>query len=61
MCAGNVESSHGIPDCYVLRCEGKVIGGSGADLWKIRNTALQYPRATVAAGTVHAEKVERGS
>jgi hypothetical protein len=38
-----------------------VIGGLGADLWKIRAAALQYPCATVAAGTVHAEKVERGA
>jgi hypothetical protein len=37
----------------------KVIGGLEADLWKIRAVALQYPRATVGAGTVHAEKVER--
>jgi hypothetical protein len=36
-----------------------MIGGLGADLWKIRPAALQYPRATVATGTVHAEKVER--
>jgi hypothetical protein len=27
----------------------------GADLWKIRATVLQYPRATVTAGTVHAK------
>jgi hypothetical protein len=38
-----------------------VIGGLEADLWKIRAAALQYPRATVATGTVHAEKVERGA
>jgi hypothetical protein len=38
-----------------------VIGGLGADLWKIRAAALQYPHAIVAAGTVHAEKVERGA
>jgi hypothetical protein len=38
-----------------------VIGGLGVDLWKIRAVALQYPRATVATGTVHAEKVERGA
>jgi hypothetical protein len=38
-----------------------VIGGLGADLWKIRAVALQYPCATVAAGTVHAEEVERGA
>jgi hypothetical protein len=37
----------------------KVSGGLEADLWKIRAVALQYPRATVGAGTVHAEKVER--
>jgi hypothetical protein len=48
-------------NCYELRCEGKVIGGLEADLWKIRAAALPYPRATVAAGTVHAEKVERGA
>jgi hypothetical protein len=38
-----------------------VTGGLGADLWKIRASALQYPRATVATGTVHAEEVERGA
>jgi hypothetical protein len=38
-----------------------VIGGLGVDLWKIRAAALQYPRATVAAGTVHVEKAERGA
>jgi hypothetical protein len=38
-----------------------VIGGLGADLWKIRAAALQYPRATVATGTVHVEKAERGA
>jgi hypothetical protein len=38
-----------------------VIGGLGADLWKIRAVALQCPRATVAAGAVHVEKVERGA
>jgi hypothetical protein len=38
-----------------------VIGGLEADLWKIRAAALQYPCATVAAGTVHTEKVERGA
>jgi hypothetical protein len=27
--------------CYELRCEGKVIGGLEADLWKIRAAALQ--------------------
>jgi hypothetical protein len=37
-----------IPDCYELRCEGKVIGGLGADLWKIRAAALQYPRVLFA-------------
>jgi hypothetical protein len=47
--------------CYELRCEVKVIGVLEADSWKIRAVALQYPRATVAAGTVHAEKVERGA
>jgi hypothetical protein len=30
-----------IPDCYELRCEGKVIGGLEADLWKIRAAVLQ--------------------
>jgi hypothetical protein len=38
-----------------------VIGGSEADLWKIRAAALQYSHSTVATGTVHAEKVERGA
>jgi hypothetical protein len=38
-----------------------VIGGLEADLWKIKAAALQYPRATVPAGTVHTEKVERGA
>jgi hypothetical protein len=47
--------------CYEQRCEGTVIGGLEADLWKIRAAALQYPRATVAVGTVHAGKVERGA
>jgi hypothetical protein len=38
-----------------------VIGGLEVDLWKIRVAALQYPRVAVAAGTVCAEKVERGA
>jgi hypothetical protein len=38
-----------------------VIGGLEADLWKIRAAAPQYSRATVAAGTAHTEKVERGA
>jgi hypothetical protein len=37
------------------------MGGLGDDLWKIRAAVLQYPRATVAADTVHVEKVERGA
>jgi hypothetical protein len=43
--------------CYELRCEGKVIGGFEADLWKIRAAALQYPRAT--APMVAAARVAR--
>jgi hypothetical protein len=30
-----------IPDCYELRCEGTVIGGLEADVWKIRAAVLQ--------------------
>jgi hypothetical protein len=41
--------------CYELRCEGKVIGGFVADLWRIRAACYS------TAGTVHVEKVERGA
>jgi hypothetical protein len=47
--------------CYDLRCKGKVIGGFGVDLWRIRVASYSTHGATVAAGTVNAEKVERGS
>jgi hypothetical protein len=30
-----------IPDCYELQCKGKVIGGFGTDLWRIRAAELQ--------------------
>jgi hypothetical protein len=33
----------------------------GADLWRIRVARYSTCGATVAAGTVHAEKVERGA
>jgi hypothetical protein len=50
-----------IPDCYELRCEGKVIGGFGTDLWKLR--PLRYSTTCYSThGTVHVEWLrERGA
>jgi hypothetical protein len=31
--------------CYELRCEGKVIGGFGAELWRIRAEGVGTPAA----------------
>jgi hypothetical protein len=33
----------------------------GADLWRIRVASYSTRGATIAAGTVHTEKVERGA
>jgi hypothetical protein len=41
---GHRNPAYLIPDCYELRFEGKVMGGFGADLWRIRAVELQYPR-----------------
>jgi hypothetical protein len=41
--------------CYGLQCEGRMIGGLGADLWRIRAETYSTCGATVPAGTVHAQ------
>jgi hypothetical protein len=50
-----------VESCYDLRCKGKVIGGFGVDLWRIRVASYSTHGATVATSTVNTEKVERGS
>jgi hypothetical protein len=39
---------------------GRQLRGLGAGLWRIRAESYSTRGATIAAGTVHAEKVERG-